>query len=79
MKKVEISFYQLEGGRIKCISDSSCYSLNLALMWTWNTMQKYPETNHIKIFLDEEHNDYMSFDKDEHGVWSESTPREGDK
>lgn len=73
MKEVEISFYQIEGGRIKSISDSFRYDLPIALVWTMNTAKDYPEANHIKIFLDEEHNDYLCFDKDENGIWSHTT------
>lgn len=73
MKNIEISFYEIEGGSITPISDSFRYDLPTALVWILNTAKDYPEANHIKIFLDEEHKTYLCFDKDEDDIWNHTT------
>jgi len=73
MKKVEISFYEISGGKIKPVSDSFQYDLPQAFVWAMNTATSYEKANHIKIFFDSEHEDHLCFDKDENGIWSDTT------
>lgn len=73
MSNVELSLYEIKNGKVKLLCDLFSYDLRQAFVCAMNSIVYFSTANHIKFFLNSEHTDYLCFDKNDNGVWSDST------